>query len=420
MSEKKENSIYKSIMLVTITALVTCLLTTVIVYNSVLGNTGKTNEKTNVFGVIGNGISNIFTQNNSNATEIENKIAEIDNKLNQLYIGDIDKEKLVDGALKGYVKAVGDEYTEYLSKEDVNELLEEVNGSYVGVGIYISEIKQTNEIIVVSVIKNSPAEKSGMLAGDIIKKVDGVEYKGDQLSEASNKMRGIEGTKAKVTVFRDSQEKEITITRGKIEFNYVDSEVLENNIGYIKILSFEGKCAKEFEKQYKELESKGIKALIIDLRNNGGGLVDQSLEIADLILPKDATSLITKDKGSNEEITKTKKDSIVKVPVVLLVNEYTASASEILTAAIRENIDAKVVGQKTYGKGVIQGIYLLKDQKTGLKVTIQEYFTPKHNKINKVGITPDYEIELPDEWKNKTVVEKAYDTQLKKAIELLK
>ena len=420
MEEKKKNSIYKSIMLVIITALVTCLVTTVIVYNAAVGNNGNVKENNNIFEIIAHGISSIFAKPNSNAIDIESKVTELDKKLNELYIGDINKEKLVDGALKGYVKAVGDEYTEYLNKEDIKELLDEVNGSYVGIGVYISELKQTNEIIVVSTIKNSPAEKGGILAGDIIRKVDGIEYKGEQLSEASNKMRGVENTDVNITVYRNNEEKEVTITRGKIEFDYVDSEILENDIGYIKILSFEGKCAQDFEKEYKELESKGIKSLIIDLRNNGGGLVDQSLEIADLILPKDNISLIAKDKGSNEEVTKTTKDAIVKVPVVLLVNEYTASASEILTAALKENIDAKVVGQKTYGKGVIQGIYLLNDQETGLKVTIQEYFTPKHNKINKVGIAPDYEIELPDEWKNKTIIDKGYDTQLKKAIELLK
>ena len=233
-------------------------------------------------------------------------------------------------------------------------------------------------------------------------------------------MRGIEGTSVKVTARRNEEEKEYIITRAKIEFDYVDAEVLENNIGYIKITSFEGNCAKNFEEKYRELEEKGIKALILDLRNNGGGIVDQSLEIADLFIPKDSISLITKDKGNNEEITKATKDQIINMPVVVLVNGNTASASEILAAAIKENVDAKIVGQKTYGKGVIQGIYLLKDQETGLKVTIQEYFTPKRNKINKEGITPDYEVALPEGWENKTTIEKEYDTQLNKALELLR
>ena len=420
MEDKKGNSIYKSIMLVIITALVTCIVTTTVVYNSVANNNGIKKENTNVFGLIANGINSIFAQSDKNATEVENKINEIDKKLNELYIGDIDKDKLVEGALEGYVKAVGDDYTEYLSKEEIKDLLDEVNGAYVGIGVYISQLQQSNEIVVVGVIKNSPAEKAGILPGDIIIKVDDIEYSGDKLTEASSKMRGIEGTEVKVTIRRNDEEKENIITRAKIEFDYVSSEVLENNIGYIKISSFEGKCAKDFEEKYKELEAKGIKALILDLRNNGGGLVDQSLEIADLFLPKDSISLIARDKGNNEEITKAAKDQIVNIPVVILVNNNTASASEILTAAIKENVNAKVVGQKTYGKGVIQGIYLLNDQETGLKVTIQEYLTPKRNKINKEGITPDYEVTLPEGYENKTTIEKEYDTQLKKALELLR
>lgn len=419
MENKKNNNIYKSIMLVIITALITCILTTIIVYNAITDSTGTT-EEDNLFKIVAHNISNIFTENNSNVDEIESKLKEINKKINETYIGDINQEKLMEGAIEGYVAALGDEYTEYLNKEEVQQLLEEVDGSYVGIGVYISKLIQSNEIVVVGVVEDSPAHKKGILVGDIIKKVDGVEYSGDELNNASDKMRGPEGTNVKVIIERKEEEKEIEITREKIQLKYTSSEILENNIGYIKISSFEGNCASDFEKHYKNLESKGIKSLIIDLRNNGGGIVDESLKIADFLLPKDVTSLITVDKKNNEEITKTKNDAMVKVPVVILVNGYTASASEILTGAVKENTDYKIVGTKTYGKGVIQGIYLLSDKETALKVTIQEYFTPNKNKINKTGITPDYEVELPEEWKNKSVIEKQYDTQLKKAIELLK
>ncbi len=392
MNEKRKNNIYKSLMLIIITALITSILTTIAVYSSV-------SEKN---------------------TELDNKIAEINKKIKATYIGDIDESKLIEGALEGYVAAVGDEYTEYLTESEINDLKEEVDGSYVGIGVYITQLIQTNEIMVIGVIKDSPAEKVGIIAGDIIKKVNDVEYVGEQLTAASNKMRGPEGENVKVTVVRDEKEIECNITREKIKFNYVSSEILENNIGYIKLSSFEGNCAKDFEKHYNDLQSKGIKSLIIDLRNNGGGLVDQSLEIADLIVPKGATTLITTDKNHNEEVSKAKKDPIINMPIVILVNEYTASASEILTGAIKENVNAKVVGTTTYGKGIIQGIYLLKDKKTGLKVTIQEYFTPNRNKIHKTGITPDYEVELPEEWKGKNTIDKEFDTQLIKAIEILK
>ncbi len=396
MSENKKNNIYKNLMIIIITALITCILTTIALYSS------------------------IFNPKDSTSAELKSKITEINARLKQAYIGNIDEEKMIEGALEGYVSALGDEYTEYLNKEEVSDLMETVDGSYVGIGVYITQLVQSNEILVIGVIKDSPADKVGILAGDVIKEVDNEEYTGEQLTLASNKMRGKEGTEVKVNVIRNEEEKEFNIAREKIEFQYISSEMLGNNIGYIKISAFEGNCAHDFETKYKELESQGIKSLIIDLRNNGGGLVDQSIAIADFVVPKGSTILITKDKNNKEEISKSENDQIVKVPVVILTNEYTASASEILAGALKENIGAKIVGTKTYGKGVIQGIYLLNDNETALKVTIQEYFTPNGNKINKNGLTPDYEIELPEEWKGKTTVEKQYDTQLVRAIEILK
>ena len=327
---------------------------------------------------------------------------------------------MIESAFEGYVAGLGDEYTEYLTEKEVTSLMEDVNGSYVGVGLYISQNAKTNEILVIGVIEDSPANKAGILVGDIIKKVDNVEYTGDELTQASNHMKGIEGTKVKVTVQRDGKELEFDILREKIKFKCVKSEKLEDDIGYIRISSFDGGCAEDFKNAYNELNSKGIKSLVIDLRNNGGGLVDQSLEIAEMIVPKGSTMLITKDNKDKEELSVSKKEPTINVPIVILVNDYTASASEILTAAIKENTNAKVVGTQTYGKGVIQGIYLFDDKKTGLKITMQEYFTPKHNKLHKIGITPDEVIELPDEWKGQLNVERQYDNQLQKAIELLK
>lgn len=417
MEEKNKNSIYKSFMIFIITALVTCILTTIVVYNSV---SKSGNVKTNsLLGDFCNTISKPFQGNKNVESSIDEKTVEIKNKLDEIYIGEIDEQKLIDSALEGYVQGVGDEYTEYLTKEEVTALMEDVNGSYVGVGLYIANNIQTNEILVVGVIEGSPADKAGILVGDIVKKVDDIEYTGEQLTLASNNMKGVEGTKVKVTVERKGENIDFDITREKIKFNCVSSEKLENNIGYIKISSFDGGVADDFEKAYKELNSQGIKSLIIDLRNNGGGLVDQCLDIAELVVPKGSKMLITKDKKNNEDVSTSSKQPIVNVPIVILVNEYTASASEILTAAIRENVDAKVVGTQTYGKGVIQGIYPLEDEVTALKITMQEYYTPKHNKIHKVGITPDFVIELPEEWKGQLTVEKGFDNQLNKAIELL-
>lgn len=416
---KEKNSFFKNFMLVLVTALITCVLTTGVIYNCFLIKRLGIKKDDGGIGCAVNGIVTTITGNSGN-TELDDKLINIKAKLDEIYIGDVDEEKMIEGAIEGYVAALGDEYTEYLNEKEVKSLMEDVNGSYVGVGLYITNNSKTNEILVIGVIEDSPANKAGILVGDIVKKIDDVEYKGEQLTEASNKMKGQENTKVKVTVVRDGKEISYDITREKIKFKCVKGEKLENNIGYIKISSFDGGVANDFKNAYNDLKSQGINSLIIDLRNNGGGLVDQSLDIAEMIVPKDSTMLITKDKKQNEEISKSKKEPIINVPIVFLVNDYTASASEILTAAVRENTNAKVVGIQTYGKGVIQGVYLLADGKTGLKITMQEYFTPNRNKIHKIGITPDEVVELPDEYKNQTTVEREYDTQLKKAIELLK
>lgn len=417
MEEKNTNNIYKNLMIIIITALITAIITTIVVWKH--ENQHGTVSSTSFIGNIINALTMPFENVDNTESSLDNKTVEIKEKLEQIYIGEIEEEKLIDSALEGYVQGVGDEYTEYLTEEEVTALMEDVNGSYVGVGLYIAQNIQTNQILVVGVIEGSPANKAGILVGDIIKKVDDIEYTGEQLTLASNNMKGVEGTEVKVTVERNGENLDYNIIREKIKFNCVSYEKLENNIGYIRISSFDGGVAEDFEKAYKDLNSQGVKSLIIDLRNNGGGLVDQCLEIAELIVQKGSKMLITKDKQNNEDVSISKQEPIINVPIVILVNEYTASASEILTAAIRENVNAKVVGTKTYGKGVIQGIYSLKDQKTALKITMQEYYTPKHNKIHKVGITPDVEIELPEELKGQLSIERNLDNQLNKAIELL-
>lgn len=417
MKEKNKDNFLKNIMLVIITALITCILTTIVVYNAMISP--KTIKSDNIIGNIANGIITSL-KGNEKEVSLEQKVSDIKKKLEEIYIGDIDEKKMINSALEGYVAALGDEYTEYLTEEEVTSIMEDVNGSYVGVGLYIAQNTELNEILVIGVIEDSPANKAGILVGDVVKKVDDIEYTGEQLAQASNKMKGVEGTKVKVTVKRNDKEIDFDITRETIKFKCVKSEKLENNIGYIKISSFDGGCASDFEKAYKELESQGTKSLIIDLRNNGGGLVDESLNIAELIVPKGSKMLITKDKNGNEDESISKKEPIINVPIVVLVNEYTASASEILTAAIRENTNAKVIGTQTYGKGIIQGIFLFDDQKTGMKITMQEYFTPNHNKLHKIGITPDIELELPEEWKGHLSVKREFDNQLNKAVDILK
>ena len=210
------------------------------------------------------------------------------------------------------------------------------------------------------------------------------------------------------------------VKREHIKINHVEAKVISNtSIGYIEFNSFDEGCAEEFREKLEELKQKNITALIIDIRNNGGGLVNEALDIADFIVDKDATLLITTNKDGKEEISKAKKDVIINVPVIVLTNKSTASASEILAGALRDNGKAKIVGEKTYGKGVIQELLTLTDG-SGLKITTNEYYTPNRNRINKVGITPDVEINLDEEIKEQLDIEESKDSQLQKAIDMLK
>lgn len=399
MKEEKNQRIYKIIMLIILTAIITFMLTTIALYNTI----GNTNVKY------------IATDNSS----IGQKIAYYKSFIEKNYIYDIDEEKMLESAIKGYFEGLGDEYSEYITKDEMQDYMADATGKYVGIGIYIANNTETNEILVLMPMKGSPAEEAGIKAGDVITKVDGIEYKGEQLSEASNKLKGEEGTKVKVEVLRGEETLEIEVERKTIKVNHIESQVIENNIGYIQISTFDDGCYDEFVQNYNNLKAQNIKSLIIDLRNNGGGIVEEATDIADMFVDKGKTLLITTGKEDEEEITKAKKDKEIDLPIVILVNENTASASEILTAAIKENIDnVKVVGTKTYGKGVIQSIFTLKDG-SGVKLTTNEYYTPNHNSINKVGIMPDYEIQFTD---NESIytVEQKNDPQLNKALELLK
>ncbi|MDO5557681.1 MAG: S41 family peptidase [Clostridia bacterium] len=403
----KKKNIFRIIMLILLTAFITFLLTTIFMYSKVEPYlVGKTLTTT--------------SNKTSNMTGLTQKLSNIKTCLTQMYRGEINDNDLLEGAIKGYVEGLGDEYTEYFTAEEMKNFLEDTTGKYVGIGIYMQKNSNDDNILVLSTMKGSPAEQVGLKSGDIITKIDGEECANQELSVSSDKIKGEEGTKVNLEIYRGSGEiLNFEIERKPIEVNQVASEKLDDDIGYIEIASFNENVATHFEEHYRELEKQGIKSLIIDLRNNGGGIVDEALYIAETMVNKGDTLLIKSDKDDKEDVTVSKKDPIVKVPVVVLINEYSASASEILAGILHDNIGTKLIGTKSYGKGVIQTAFSMSDG-SGLKITTNEYFTPNHNTINKTGINPDVEVELPDEFKYSLVVEKAQDTQLQKAIEVLK
>ena len=396
----KTNSIFKTIMTIIATAIITVVITTICIYSK--------ESNSNTESSIGEAIR---------SSELEAKLSAIRNKIDKEYIGSVNENSLIEGVIKGYVSGLNDVYSEYLTVDEMSEFTEDAQGEYVGIGVYITKDTENNEIVIYGTMQNSPAKEAGLQTGDILISVDGEECNGDDFDTITNKIKGIKGTKVTIGILRDNEEKTFEIERRDIEVEHIVSQVLENNIGYIYISSFEGNVAEQFENAFNELKSQNITSLVVDIRNNGGGIVDECLEIAELMTDKGDTLLIEADKNGNEEITRADKAKVIDMPIVLLVNEYSASASEILAGILKENVEnATLVGNTTYGKGVIQTLYPLSDN-SGLKITTDEYFTPNHNKINKIGIEPD--IKITDYTFNGTLdLEK--DTQLQKAIEELK
>ena len=401
MKKSKTQNIYKVIMLVFLTAIITFLVTTIYMYNK-LGNAYSLSDLT----------SSVSEEDGSEKNLIKT-LKEFNTLLSNSYIGVMNKDNMIEGAIKGYVDGIGDPYTQYLTAEEMSELTEETSGKYVGIGVYVTNDTQNNTILVVGIIDDSPALDVGIQAGDIIEKINGIKYTGEQLNEATSILKGEAGTDVTVTILRDDEEKELKITRRTITVKHVGS-IMVDDYGYIQIDSFDDGVADDFETAFNKLKEQQMKGLIIDLRNNGGGVVDEATKIASMFTKKGETILITKDKNEKEEKTYSDRDPIVKdLPVVVLINEATASASEILAGALRDNYGAKIVGKNSYGKGVIQTVYKLTDG-SGLKITTNSYYTPKYTAINAVGIKPDVEVELQT-----TTSEDDTDTQLKKAMEVL-
>lgn len=403
MEKEKRNQIYKTITIVAISVFITFIVTSISLYSYFIKNP----------------ISEGTVSNLKNSKDLTSKLQSYREIIDKYYLGEIDEDKLEEGAIKGYIEGLGDPYTEFITKEEMKDYLDDTMGNFVGIGIYMIKNTSQDKIQVLSTIKNSPAEEVGIKAGDLILKVDGVSYSADDMTTASNNIKGEEGSTVKVEVLRGNQTLTFEITRKKVKVNQVEGKVLTDNIGYIEFTSFDETTAIDFKAKYEELKNEGINSLIIDLRNNGGGIVDEALDIADYITNRDSVLLYEVDKNGKETVKKSENDPIINLPIIILTNENTASASEILAGALKDLGKAKIVGTTTFGKGVIQQILQLSDG-SGLKVTIEEYQTPNRNKIHKIGIEPDEKVELPEELKNVLDIEESKDTQLQKAIEMLK
>lgn len=324
-------------------------------------------------------------------------------------------EQLEDGMYKGLLESLDDPYSTYYTAEEVEDLAQSLEGTYSGIGAYISTDQDTNYAKISGVIADSPAEAAGLLANDIIYKVDGEDTFGLSLDEVVSRVRGEKGTDVTLTIARSGETDylEFTITRDDVDSPTVSSQVLDDDIGYLQITEFDGVTTNQFKKELQSLYDENVKGLIIDLRNNPGGDVDVVTAIANEIIPEGLVFYMEDRDGKRTEYTADGKNAIT-IPLVVLVNGNSASASEILTGAVQDSGCGTVVGTQTYGKGVVQSVYSLLDG-TAVKLTIANYYTRGGNNINKVGITPDVEVELDAE----QYLKDGTDTQLQTAISTL-
>lgn len=328
------------------------------------------------------------------------------------YVGNVDGVKLMNGSIKGLVGSLGDPYSVYMDPKMYSELILETKGSFGGVGIVLGV--KDKLLTVVAPIEGTPAQAAGILSGDQIIRIDTQDTKDMALDEAVGKIRGAEGSKVTLTLQRAGQEpRDYILTRATIVLKSVSGKMLSDGMGYIRITMFSETTGKDFAQKIAELEEQGMRSLILDLRNNPGGLIDQSVKVADLLVPKGpVVSVIGKD-GSRETFQATSEKE--SRPLIVLVNNGSASDSEIVAGAIQDRGAGTLVGTKTFGKGSVQRLVPL-DKDSAVKITIAEYHTPKDRSIHGKGIVPDIVVEMPKD----TDINPTRDPQLEKAVELLK
>ena len=347
--------------------------------------------------------------------DVNEKLDRINSLIEEYYLyeDDIDEDTLIDGIYSGYAEALGDPYTEYYDEEETEALYESTSGEFSGIGATMSQNLDSGEITVSNVYQDSPADKAGMKQGDIIYEVDGRSASGQDLETVVSWIKGEQGTDVTLCVLRNGEEVELTATRDIIEVQTVSSEMKDDQIGYIAVSEFDSVTYDQFEAALNDLESKGMQGLVIDLRGNPGGSLTTVTDMLKLLLPE-GTIVSTKDKnGNTEEITCDGKHEFTK-PLAVLVNQYSASASEIFSGAIQDYGTGTIVGMTTYGKGVVQQLMDLGDG-TCLKVTIAEYYTPSGRSINGTGVEPDVEVEYEYDENNPEA-----DNQLDKALEVVR
>lgn len=350
---------------------------------------------------------------------INRKLEAIEALIDNYYIGEVDKKKMEEGIYRGFVSGVGDIYTTYYTKEELDDFKEAASGVYAGIGVQMTVDGLDNTISVTQVFKGSPAEAAGILPQDKIIKAAGKNVTGDDFEEVPKLIKGTPGTKVSVTIFRPSESKTYTfdLVRNNVTFPTVEYKLIDSDIGYIKITQFEENTYDQFKEALDFIQDKNAKSLIIDVRNNSGGILKVTNKIVDELIPE-GVIVSTKDKLGNVETIRSDKE-YTDIPLILLVNENSASASEILAGALKDHKRAKLVGETTFGKGLVQSIIPFEDG-SGIKITTSQYYTPNDICIQGIGIDPDYKVSLDPELLIRSSIPEQEDAQLQKAIELLR
>ena len=349
------------------------------------------------------------------SSDTETKLSYLKKLIDETYLHDVKEKDLNEGIYKGYVEGLGDQYSAYYDKKEAKELTESLDGSFSGIGAVMTQDASSGVITITQVYDDSPAKKAGIKAGDILYRVEEKTVTGKDLDKVVSWIKGKKGTKVNLTLLRgtNSDKIKVTATRDVINVETVKYKVLENQIGYISISEFDSVTGAQFAKALKQLQKKNIGGLVVDLRNNPGGSLSTVCDILDSILPK-GLIVYTKDKnGKKEEYTSDEKHRL-NLPMSVLVNGQSASASEIFAGAVQDYGKAEIIGTQTYGKGVVQNLFDLKDG-TCVKLTTSEYFTPKGRNIDGKGITPDVKIEYKYNAKDPKA-----DNQLDKAVSVVK
>ncbi|BBF44830.1 carboxyl-terminal protease [Lachnospiraceae bacterium KM106-2] len=357
-----------------------------------------------------------------NYSLLTNKIKLLEQYIDKYYMSNGKPLDVSETIYKGVLASLNDPYSVYYTKDEYASMMESTNGSYCGIGAYVSQDVKTGIITIVKPFENGPAHEAGVLPGDTLYKVEGKEVTGQDLTDVVSRMKGKENTKVKITVIHQGEKEpvDMQVTRRSVEVPTISYKMMDDKIGYIQITEFDEVTAKQFRSAMDDLEKKGMVGLVIDLRDNPGGRLDTVVDILDRIVKK-GLLVYTKDKnGEGEKYNATDKTYFDK-PLSVLINGNSASASEVFSGAIQDYKLGTLVGTTSFGKGIVQSVIPLADGSgSAIKLTIAKYYTPKGRNIHGKGIDPDVKCELSDKAKSKIVLKPSEDNQLQKAISVIK